>query len=61
MKVRMLTSVAGVDEKGRSYVYEAGEVYELPAGEAKALCSIPADFPRAEPVAEKRAARRETR
>ncbi len=61
MKVRMLTSVAGVDDKGVPYVHEAGREYELPAPLAKAYCSEPKDFPRAEPVAQKRVARAETR
>lgn len=57
----MLTTVAGVDEKGNSYCHEVGEEYELPAAEAKAYCSIPKDYPRAEPVAVKKRERAETR
>ena len=57
----LLTTVAGVDEKGRSYVHPAGDEIDLPAKLAKEYVSIPGDFPRAEPVAEKRAQRAERR
>lgn len=61
MKVRMLTSVVGVDKHGEPYVYDVGEEYEVSASEGKDLCSRPEDFPRAEPVAQKRVQRAETR
>lgn len=61
MKVRMLTTVAGVNAKGESFCHEAGEEYDLPAAEAKAYVSIPQDMPRAEPVTQKRVQRAETR
>lgn len=56
MRVRMLTTVA---EEGRTL--EAGEEYDLAADEARDLCARPEDMPRAEPVAEKPADRRQTR
>lgn len=61
MKVRMLTSVAGVDEHGDPYDWPAGEILDLPTKVARDLCARPADMPRAEPVAETRAKKRETR
>lgn len=57
----MLTSVAGFDEDGNGYHWDAGETYDLPAEVAKDLCARPQDMPRAEPVAEARAKKRETR
>ena len=56
MRVRMLTTVA---EPGR--VLEAGEEYDLEQDEAKEFCASPEGMPRAEPVAVKKAQKRETR
>lgn len=62
MKVRMLTSVAGTKGKNNEpYVYEVGEVYDLPAKEAKDLLERPEDMPRAEAVVQKAVERAETR
>lgn len=57
----MLTSVAGVDGDGNPYDWPAGDVIDLPPQVARDLCARPADMPRAEPVAETRAKKRETR
>lgn len=57
----MLTSVAGLDDDGNAYHWEAGETLDLPAVVAKDLCARPEDMPRAEPVGETRAKKRETR
>lgn len=58
----MNTTVAGVREAtGEHYVYPAGEIVEVSAKEGKDLCSRPADAPRATAIAQKPAARRETR
>ncbi len=57
----MLTSVVGYDDHGKVYHWEAGETLDLPAAVAKDLCARPQDMPRAEPVGEVRAKKRETR
>ncbi len=58
----MLTSVAGTKEKtGEVFVYEVGEIYEVSPKEGKDLCSRPEDMPRAEPIAQPKQARAETR
>ncbi len=61
MKVRMLTTVAGTDRNGRAYDWPAGDEIDLPADVAKDLCARPSDMPRAEPVAQTRTSKRETR
>jgi len=59
----MLTTVAGRRGKDNeeTYIYEAGEVYDLPPKEAKDLLERPAEMPRAEAVAQKPSQRAETR
>jgi hypothetical protein len=62
MKVRMRTTVAGEDSRGKVYTHDEGEIVDLPNGLAKEYLTAPEGSPRAEPVVEKPAdARRETR
>lgn len=57
MKVRLLTSIYGDTPAAGG----EGEIVDVDPALGKVLCSEPADAPRAEPVGETRAAKRETR
>ena len=61
MRIRMRTSFVGDDLEGNEFVAQEGEEHTVSKEFGRLLCEQPAEAPRAEPVGQTAAQRRQTR